>query len=152
MIIKKRIDELNIELPPFNKAAANYSPAVKSGNLIYTAGQTPKYKGVLQYKGALNDLNYSEGIKAAELCVLNCLSIIQEYANGLDNIEQIVKVSGFINADPDFTKHAIVLDGATNLLVKVFGDKGRPARSAVGMSSLPGNAMIEIEMVVELKS
>lgn len=152
MSIEERLKILNIELPPFNLAAANYTPAVQSGNLIFTAGQTPKVNGTLKYVGKVDESNCQKGIEAAELCALNCLSIVKEYAGSLDNIEKIVKMSGFVNATEDFTKHALVMDGATDILVQIFGDCGRPARSAVGMGSLPGNATVEIEMIVELKN
>jgi len=152
MLIKNKLKEKNIELPPFNNAAANYTPAVISGNLIFTAGQTPKYDGVLIHKGKVDDTDYDKGIKASRLCALNCLSIISSYAGGLDNVSRIVKVNGFVNASSDFTMHAKVLDGATNLLVELFGELGRPARSAVGVASLPGDATVEIEMIVELKN
>jgi len=151
MTIKNRLDDLKIELPPFNNAAANYLPAIRSGNLVFTAGQTPKIKGILQYTGQVRDNNIEDGQNAAKLCALNCLSILDECAGGLDNISRIIKVTGFVNAEYGFEKHAKVLDGATNMLVDVFGEIGRPARSAIGVASLPGNAMCEIEMVVELK-
>lgn len=151
MTVEERLRENNIVLPAFNKAVANYSPAVKSGELIFTAGQTPRVNGALKYTGKVSNDSYEQGIKAAEICILNCLGIIDHYANGLENVARIVKISGFINAEEDFTKHAIVMDGATNLLVKVFGDAGRPARTAVGVSSLPGDATVEVEMIVEVK-
>lgn len=150
MTIRERMIKENIKLPPFNKAVANYLPAVRSGNLIFTAGQTPKINGVLRYKGKVDDDDYQKGIDAAELCALNCISVIEECIGNLENVKRIIKVSGFVNAVPEFTKHAIVMDGATDILVKIFGDNGIPVRSAVGMSSLPGDATIEIEMIVEV--
>ena len=151
MYIEKKLEELGIELPPFNHAAANYSPITRSGQLLFTAGQTPKLKGVLQYKGKVSDTDCERGVDAAKLCTLNCLSIINTYIGGLDNISKIVKITGFVNSTWDFTKHAQIMDGATDLLVSLFGDAGRPARSSVGVYSLPGDATVEVEMIVELK-
>ncbi|MDM8534898.1 RidA family protein [Clostridiaceae bacterium HSG29] len=150
MLINDIMKEKNITLPPFNKPAANYSPAIKSGKLVFTAGQTPKYDGVLKYKGKVSNSNFEDGIKAAELCALNCLSVINKYIDGLENIVKIVKVSGFVNAETNFINHAKVLDGATNILSEIFGDNGLPARTAIGVDSLPGDAMVEIEMIVEI--
>ncbi|MCT4584479.1 MAG: RidA family protein [Peptostreptococcaceae bacterium] len=150
MCIEERLKNKNIILPPFNNAVANYSPAVKTQSLIFTAGQTPRYNGELKYKGKLNNQNIKKGMEAARLCVLNCLSIIKEYAGGLDNIVQIVKINGFVNSEADFIHHAKVMNGATDLLVDIFGDIGRPARSSVGTNSLPGDAMVEVEMIVEI--
>lgn len=151
MSVEGKLKALGIELPPFNHAAANYSPVVSSGQLIFTAGQTPKLKGVLQYKGKISNADYEKGVDAARLCTLNCLSIIDTYVGGLDKISKIVKITGFVNSTWDFTKHALVMDGATDLLVSIFGDAGRPARSAVGVYSLPGDATVEVELLVELK-
>jgi len=150
MLIKNRMKEKNINLPPFNNAAANYFPAIISGKLIFTAGQTPKYDGLLKYIGKVSDSNLNEGKKAAELCALNCLSVINKYVDGLENVVKIIKISGFVNAEKNFTNHAKVLDGATNILIKIFGDNGLPARTAIGVDSLPGNAMVEIEMIAEI--
>lgn len=150
MTIDEKLKSLGIQLPPFNKAAANYESAIKSGSLIFTAGQTPKINGDLQYKGKLDNSDISLGKEAARLCALNCLSIIEASIGSLDNIVKIVKVTGYVNATPEFTQHAKVIDGATDILVELFGDKGRPARSSVGVSSLPGDAMCEVEMIVEV--
>ena len=142
---------MGITLPPFNAAAANYSPAIITGNLLFTAGQTTRYAGVMQYMGQVNDANIPEGYQAARTCALNCLGIVNALGGGLENIARIVKVTGFVNCGATFHSQAKVLDGATDLLVELFGDAGRPARSAVGVVSLPGNSMVEIEMIVELK-
>ena len=148
--IADKLKELDITLPPFNNAAANYSPAMRTGNMVITAGQTTRYAGAMQHTGHVTADNLDEGYKAAKLCALNCLGILDELAGGLDNISKIVKVTGFVNCGPDFTKQASVLDGATDLLQSLFGDNGRAARSTVGVISLPGNSMCEVEMFVEL--
>ena len=149
--IMRRVEELEISLPPFNHAAANYSPAIRTGNMIITAGQTTRFAGMMQYTGRVNDKNLDDGYKAAKLCALNCLGVLDTLAGGLDNISQIIKITGFVNCDTTFTKHAMVMDGATDLLHSIFGNNGRPARSSVGVISLPGNSMCEIELFAELK-
>lgn len=152
MSIEEKLKELEIQLPEFNIPEANYAPAVKVGNLIFTAGQIPRQNGVLMYKGKLGStISEQEGYDAAKICALNAIKIVQHFAGSLDNVLQIVKMTVFINAVPDFENHAKIANGATDLLVKIFGDNGRPARSAVGMSSLPEGSPCEIEMIVQLK-
>ncbi len=151
MNIIEKMREHKITLPPFNNAVANYSPAVISGNLIFTAGQTTRFAGKMQQVGIVNDDNIELGYQAAETCVLNCLGIIDALGGGLENVERIVKITGYVFCEQSFKNQAKVLDGATDLLVKIFGDKGRPARTTVGVSSLPGGSMCEIEMIAELK-
>lgn len=153
MSLQERLKELGIELPGFNPAAANYAPAVKRGGLLYTAGQTPKKDGKLVFKGKLGaDISDREGYDAVRLCTLNALTIMNHYADGLENIDQILKITVFLNCAPDFEQHAKIADGATDLLVAVFGDAGRPARSTVGVSALPGGAACEVEMVAAIAS
>lgn len=150
-VIGLRLQALGLELPPFNNAAANYAPVVRTGNLAFTAGQTTRFGGAMQYMGQVTEPTISEGYQGARLCALNCLGVLNGTLGSLGQIQQIVKITGFVNCASDFTKQAAVLDGATDLLVEIFGDAGRPARSAVGVSALPGNSMVEIEMIVALK-
>lgn len=150
---KERLRELGIELPGFNPAAANYMPVTQRGELLYTAGQTPKKEGLLVYKGKLGgEISDQDGYDAVMLCTLNTLTLLDYYADGLNNIDQILKVTVFLNCTPDYVQHSKVADGATDLLVSVFGDAGRPARSAVGVNALPGGAACEVEMIAALKS
>lgn len=152
MSVYDKLKECGIELPGFNNPAANYSPAVRSGDMIYTAGQTPKSGGQLVQKGKLGkEVDAEQGYELAKLCALNCLTIIDHYAGGLDNVEAIVKMTVFLNAVEDYTDHPKVANGASDLLVQLFGKNGCPARSAVGAGSLPGGAPCEIEMIVKLK-
>ena len=152
MSIDDRLKELGITLPPANPPAAIYHPGVLAGKFIFTAGQTPKVNGVLQYKGKLGkDVTLEEGKKAARLCCLSCLAIIKSLAGGLDNVETIVKMTGFVNSDPSFTQQSKVIDGASELLYDIFGDIGAHARSAVGCSVLPNDAACEIELIVKMK-
>lgn len=150
---KERLHELGIELPGFNPAAANYMPVTRRGELLYTAGQTPKREGVLVCKGKLGDnISDQDGYDAVKLCTLNTLTLLDHFADGLDNIDQILKVTVFLNCTPDYVQHSKVADGATDLLVSVFGDAGRPARSSVGVNALPGGAACEVEMIASVKS
>ncbi|MBR0107846.1 MAG: RidA family protein, partial [Pyramidobacter sp.] len=139
MSVKDRLKELGVELPASTPPAAAYTPCVRANGFLFTAGQTPKINGVLQYKGKADELPLEEAQKAARMCAVNCLSIIDRNG-GLDNVVRIVKVTGFVNCGLDFAKQSQVVDGASKFLVDVFGDKGVHARSAVGVASLPGNA------------
>ena len=154
MSIEERLQELGlgIVLPKANPPAAVYCPGIQVGNLMFTAGQTPKIDGKLQYTGKLGqDLTVAEGQAAARLCILSCLAILKDTAGSLDRVERIVKLTGFVNAIPSFTQHPQVIDGASQLLYDIFGSAGSHARSAVGCVSLPGNACCEIGMVAALK-
>ena len=150
MSVKDRLKELGVALPASTPPAAAYTPCVRANGFLFTAGQTPKINGVLQYKGKADELPLEEAQKAARMCAVNCLSIIDRNG-GLDNVERIVKVTGFVNCGLDYAKQSQVVDGASKFLVDVFGDKGVHARSAVGVASLPGNAACEVEMIVQMK-
>ncbi|MBP5212311.1 MAG: RidA family protein [Pyramidobacter sp.] len=150
MSVKDRLKELGVELPQSTPPAAAYTPGVKANGFLFTAGQTPKINGALQYKGKADDMPLEEAQKAARMCAVNCLSIIDRNG-GLDNVERIVKVTGFVNCGLDFAQQPQVIDGASKLLMEVFGEKGVHARSAVGAASLPGNATCEVEMIVQMK-
>lgn len=152
MSVEDRLQELSIVLPKANPPAAIYCPGVQVGKLIFTAGQTPKIDGKLQYTGKLGqDLTVEEGQAAAQLCILSCLAILKDVAGNLDCVERIIKLTGFVNAAPSFTQHSQVIDGASKLLYDVFGAAGSHVRSAVGCASLPGDACCEIEMITILK-
>ena len=152
MSMEERLQELGIVLPKANPPAAVYCPGIQVGKLVFTAGQTPKVDGKLQYTGKLGqDLTVTEGQAAARLCVLSCLAILKDTTGSLDHVERIVKLTGFVNAALNFTQHSQVIDGASQLLYDIFGSSGSHARSAVGRTSLPGNACCEIEMIAALK-
>lgn len=153
MSVYDKLKELGIELPEANAPAAMYSPGVRAGGFVYTAGQTPKKDGKLQYTGKLGrDLDEAQGKDAARLCALSCLAIVEREAGGLDNVERIVKLTGYVNSAPDFTRQSQVIDGASELLYAVFGEAGAHARSAVGCAALPGDAACEVELIVKLKN
>lgn len=153
MRIQARLKDLGLTLPGLNAPAANYAAAVRKGGFIFTAGQTPKREGQLVYKGKLGDaVTDAEGIEAVRLCTLNTLTILDQVAGGLDQISDIVKITVFLNCTPDYERHSVIADGATDLLAAVFGDAGRPARSTVGVNALPGGAVCAVEMVVALRA
>ncbi|NLY54652.1 MAG: RidA family protein [Firmicutes bacterium] len=150
MSVEAKLKELGIDIPPAAAPAAAYIPAVRSGNLIFVSGQLPSKDGEL-VKGILGrDLTTAEGYEAARLCALNCLGAVKSLVGSLDRVQRIVKVTGFVAATPDFTEHPQVINGASELMQQIFGDKGMHARAAVGMASLPLGVAVEVEMIVEV--
>ncbi len=151
-MIEEKIKELGFILPSAPVPLAAYIPAKKAGNLIFTAGQLPFVEGKLQYTGRLGkEVSMETGRKAAEICVLNCLSVVKAVIGDLDKIEGILKLTVFVNSSNDFADQAQVANGASELLVKIFGEPGKHARSAIGVNVLPLNTPVEIEMVAQIK-
>jgi enamine deaminase RidA (YjgF/YER057c/UK114 family) len=147
-----RLKALGIELPPAPKPIASYVPAVRTGNLVYLAGQGPLSGGKPTVTGKVGrELTEEEGAKAARATVVILLSVLRAEIGSLDRVARIVKVVGFVNSAPGFTRQPWVMNGASDLLVEIFGEAGRHARSSVGVSELPLNIPVEIEMVVEIK-
>ena len=151
--IADRIKELGITLPESPSPVANYIPVVKTGNLIYLSGVGPADKpDGTSYTGKLGkDLSIDEGYDAARLTAVNIISRLNGFLDDLDQVKQIVKVLSMVNATPDFLDPPAVTNGCSDLLVEVFGDKGRHARSAIGVATLPGGMPIEIELIAEIK-
>jgi enamine deaminase RidA (YjgF/YER057c/UK114 family) len=151
-MIEAKIIELGYTLPEPAKPLAAYIPAIKIDKLVYTAGQLPSISGQLQYKGKVGFyVSEEDGQKAAVLSLLNCLAVIKSVCGDLDQIEQVVKLTVFINSADGFTNQPKVANGASELLLKIFGEAGKHVRSAVGVNELPIDAALEIEMVVKLK-
>jgi enamine deaminase RidA (YjgF/YER057c/UK114 family) len=151
-MIEDKIKELGFNLPGAPKPVAAYIPAYRVNNLIFTAGQIPSIAGELMFKGKIDkELNLVEGQRAAEICILNCLAAVKGILGDLDSIERIVKLTVFVNSSEGFTDQPKVANGASELLIKIFGEKGKHARSAVGVIALPLNAAVEIEMICEIK-
>ncbi|MEQ9520143.1 MAG: RidA family protein [Parvibaculum sp.] len=150
--ITARLNELGINLPKPSRAAGTYSPFVISGNLVYISGQVPLGANGLEYQGKLGaPFSAEEGKAAARLCGVNVLAQLSAALGGqLDRVKQCVKIGGFVNATPDFADHPAVVNGASDLMVEVFGEKGRHARFAIGNSSLPFNVAVEIEAIFEI--
>lgn len=146
----KRIAELGIELPEVAKPIAAYVPAVKAGRVVYTSGQLPMVNGELMFVGQVGvGVSLEDGAACARQCALNALAAIGSVVD-LNKIDQIVKVTGFISSRHDFTTHSAVMNGASDLLLEIFGDAGKHARTSIGVSSLPLGAPVEVELLVRL--
>ena len=151
-IYETKLESLGLSLPPIPKPVASYIPAKQTGNLVFTAGQLPMLNGELISKGLLGqDVEIEEANKAARICTLNALAAIKGVIGDLDRIKQIVRVVGYVASVPTFTQQPAVVNGASELLLEVFGENGKHARSAVGMAVLPLNASVEIELTVEVE-
>ena len=149
--IEKRLAELGIELPAAAKSVANYLPVTASGSLILTSGQLPLAAGKLIATGLLGrDLDVAAGALAAKQCALNVLAQAQAYLGSLERIARLVKITVFVASAPDFTEQHLVANGASDFLVAAFCEKGKHARSAVGVAALPMNAPVEIEAIIEV--
>ena len=150
-MIEKRLKELGIIIPNAPKPAGSYIPVVLSGKLAFVSGQIPIKDGQVVYQGKVGDTqSIDDAQEAAKLCVINGLAQIEAYCGTLDNLEKIIKISGFVNSTKDFTEHPKVINAASDLLMKIFDEKGRHSRIAIGVSSLPLNATVEIDMLVEI--
>lgn len=152
MRVEERIKQLGLELPEAPRPVAQYVPGIQSGNLVYTAGQVPFLNGELKYRGKVGrECSLEEGYDAARICFLNCLAVVKSLAGDLDRVKRVVKINGFVNCVPEFTDQPKVINGASELAVELFGEKGRHARAAVGSVSLPLDAPVELELIVELE-
>lgn len=153
MSVKEKLSALGLTLPIAAAPVAAYVPAVKSGNLVFTAGQLPVIDGKLVKEGKVgSDVAAEDAKELAQICALNALAAISLVAD-LDEVERVVRVGGFVNCAPGFIAIPGVVNGASELLIKVFGDvNGKHARTAVGVAELPLNAPVEIELIVQLKS
>lgn len=150
--VEEKLKTLGIQLPTLGEPIANYMHAVTSNNWVFLAGKGPRKEDGKNITGKLGkDLTVEEGYEAARLAGINLLAALKGEIGDLNRVVRIVKVNGMVNAVPEFTDHSKVINGFSDLMVKIFGDKGRHARAAVGMSSLPGNMAVEIEVVVEIE-
>jgi enamine deaminase RidA (YjgF/YER057c/UK114 family) len=148
---EERLAALGLTLPAVATPLAAYVPAVKSGGFVYTSGQLPFVAGTLPATGKVGaDVSADEAAALARICALNALAAAASVAGGLSGIRRIVKVTGFVASAPDFTAQAQVINGASELLIEVFGEAGRHARSAVGMAVLPRDTPVEVELIAEL--
>lgn len=150
--VAERLDELGIVLPAPTKPVANYVPWVRTGELIFVSGQVPFVNGVVLHPGQLGaGISVEQAAEAARICAINIIAHLNDATDGhLERIVRIVKLTGFVNATADFRDHPKVINGASDLIAAVFGDKGRHARAAVGSSSLPLGACVEVEAVAEV--
>lgn len=149
---ESRLKELGIELTTPSAPVANYVNAVRTGNLVFLAGKGPKQANGEDITGKLGaELTIEQGYEAARVTGINQLSVLKAELGNLNKVKRIVKVKGMVNAIPEFTDHPKVVNGYSDLMVAVFGERGKHARAAVGMGSLPNNIAIEVEMVVEVE-
>jgi len=151
--VYERLDELGIELVEPGPPVANFVYAVQAGNLVFLSGHGPDRPDGSQVTGKLGtgELTLEEGQEAARLTGIALLASLQQKIGDLNNVTRIVKVTGMVNADPTFTQHSQVINGFSDLMVDLFGENGSHARASVGMSSLPGDIAVEIDMVVEVR-
>jgi len=150
--IEEKIKSMGLEIPEAPKPVAAYVPAVKIDNYVYTSGQIPFVNGELKYKGKVGkDVKEEDAYQAAKVCALNCLSVIKGVIGDLDKIEKVVKVNGFVASAEGFGMQPKVINGASELIGEIFGQKGQHARAAVGVNELPLNATCEVEMIVKIK-
>ncbi len=151
MSVEEKVRELGFEVPPAPKPAGAYVPCVVTGNLCFTAGQTGTVDGKLVYSGKLGaEVSLEDGYKSAQIAILNCVSELRWALGNLDRVKRIVKVTGFVASAPGFGQQPKVVNGASELLESIFGERGKHARSAVGVAELPFGAPVEVEMVVEI--
>lgn len=151
--IEKKLEEMGLKLPTVAKPVAAYVPGVKDGNYIYTSGQVPFVDGELKFTGHVGaECSPEDAYESAKVCCLNCLAIVKDLAGSLDNVEQIIKVTGFVSSAPGFNAQPKVINGASELLGELFGEKGQHSRSAVGVNELPLNVPTEVEMIVKVKA
>ncbi|TBL77357.1 RidA family protein [Paenibacillus thalictri] len=150
--IEARLKEMNIELPPVGVPRFAYIPCNRTGNLLYLSGQDCRINGELMYEGKVgSDLTIEQGQEAARQVIINSLAVMKDYLGDLDRVVKIVKMLAFVNSAPGFGDQPYVINGASNLLIEVFGENGRHARSAIGTSDLPFHTPVEIELIVEIQ-
>lgn len=150
--IEQCLQELGITLPPSPEPRFTYIPCNQTGNLIYLSGQDCRINGELMYEGKLGrEVTIEQGQAAARQTIINCLAVMKGYLGDLDRVVKIVKMLAFVNSAPGFGDQPYVVNGASDLLVAVFGEKGKHARSAIGTSDLPFHTPVEIELIVEVR-
>jgi enamine deaminase RidA (YjgF/YER057c/UK114 family) len=150
--VEARLKELGLELPAATAPIANYVPFTRAGNLVVVSGQVSVRNGKPEFDGKLGrDITVADGQQAAKLCALNIIAHLQTACDGdLDRVKRVLRLGGFVNCTPEFTDMPQVVNGASDLMVQVFGDAGKHARAAVGVSSLPLGVAVEVEAMFEL--
>lgn len=150
--VEDRLAEIGITIPDVVPPVASYLPATRSGNYVYTSGQLPFVAGELIAAGILGkDIDEETAAKCAEQCAVNAIAAAKSVIGDLDKVVRVVKVVGFVASTPEFTKQPVVINGASDLFIKAFGDAGKHARSAVGVAALPLNTPVEVEVIFEVR-
>ena len=152
-VFEENIKQLGIDIPDMPSALANYIPYKISDSIVYVSGQAPVRNGELIYKGKVgNDISVEDGVKAAELCCINIISVLKKSINGNWNrLDNFLKLGGFVNCNNDFYDQPKIINGASDLLVNIFGEQGKHSRFAVGSNSLPMNISVEIDAIIKIK-
>ena len=148
-MIDEKIESLGITLPDPPTPAGSYIPVVITGNLAFVSGQIPMQNGKVLFTGKVSNDNIDEAKKSAKICAINILAQLKRELGNLDRVTRIVRLSGFVNSTPDFTAHPKVINEASDLIHEIFGEKGKHARIALGVSALPLDSMTEIDAIVE---
>ncbi len=152
-MIEDKLRELSIELPTPPSPAGSYIPVVTTGNLAFVSGQIPMKEGKVVFEGKVpNEQSLDAARDAAKICIINGLAQLKANLGSLDKITKFVRISGFVNSNPEFTEQPKVINAASDLLVEIFGDMAKHSRIAVGVASLPLNSTVEIDMVVEFSN
>ncbi|PRX04688.1 UNVERIFIED_ORG: enamine deaminase RidA (YjgF/YER057c/UK114 family) [Martelella mediterranea] len=151
--IEHKLQSIGLELPSSSPSRANFLPYKQSGSLLFLAGQICEWNGVPQFFGPVKDgYDLTEAKKAAEMCALNLLFNIRQAAGSLDNVVSVLRLGAFVSAPSGFPDGPKIADGASELFINLFGESGRHARTAVCVSSLPANALVEVDAIVEIKA
>ena len=152
-IFEENIKKLDLKIPDLPSPLANYVPYKVSDNTVYVSGQGPVIDGKIIYTGKVgNEISQEEGVKAAELCCINIIAALKSSINGdWNRLDSFLKLGGFVNCDNDFIDQPKIINGASDLLVNIFGDKGRHSRFAVGSNALPLNISVEIDAIIKIK-
>ena len=149
-MIEERLEQVGIKLPDPPTPAGAYIPAVKTGNLLFISGQIPMKEGKVVFTGKVSNDNIETAQKSAQMCAINLLAQIKRETGSLDKVSRIVRLSGFVNSEPDFVQQPKIINPASDLFFEVFGEKGKHSRIAVGVASLPLDSMTEIDAIVEV--
>ena len=152
-IFEKNIKDLDLNIPDMATPIANYVPYKIFDKILYVSGQAPSKEGSLIYIGKVGEeITEEDGVKAAELCCINIIAALKSAINSdWEKLEGFIKLGGFVNCNANFTNHPQIINGASNLLVKIFGEQGKHTRFAVGSNSLPMNISVEIEAIIKLR-
>lgn len=149
--VKAKLSEIGLTLPVAAKPVAAYVPAIRTGNLIFTAGQLPLVDGAMSLTGKIGEkISIDQGKELARICALNCLAAVQTVGM-VNTIVKIVRVVGYVNGIPGFTSQPAVINGASELFLQIWGESGKHARSAIGVAELPLDAPVEVELTVEVR-
>lgn len=149
-MIEEKLQELGIKLTAPPAPAGSYVPVVISGNFVFVSGQIPIEDGKIAFTGKVTDETIETGQKSARLCVINILAQLKKELGDLERVHKFIRLNGFVNAGPEFSAHPKVINGASDLLFEIFGEKGKHSRIAVGVSNLPLNSMTEIDAIVQI--